>query len=167
VPAAPSPEFEMTRVNIAAAFVGAAMLLAPFAAIAVDNDENPAAVELDPDYAAGKKAIEAKQWSAAIAVLSSAALRDTRNADIQNYLGYAYRNAGQLDAAFRHYERALTLSPRHRGAHEYVGEAYLIVNNLAKAEEHLTALQQICLIPCEEFEELKEKIEAYKRSGKR
>jgi len=103
----------------------------------------------------------------AIAALSSAALRDTRNADIQNYLGYAYRNAGQLDAAFRHYERALTLSPRHRGAHEYVGEAYLIVNNLAKAEEHLAALQQICLIPCEEFEELKEKIEAYKRSGKR
>jgi Flp pilus assembly protein TadD len=157
----------MTRVNIAAAFVGAAVLLSPFSAIAVDEVENPAAVALDPDYAAGKKAIEAKQWSVAIAALSSAALRDTRNADIQNYLGYAYRNAGQLDVAFRHYERALALSPRHRGAHEYVGEAYLIVNNLAKAEEHLVALQQICLIPCEELEELKEKIEAYKRSGKR
>ena len=157
----------MTRANIAAVLVGGAVLLTPFATMAVDNEENPAAVALDPDYAAGKKAIEAKQWSAAIAALSSAALRDTRNADIQNYLGYAYRNAGQLDAAFRHYERALTLSPRHRGAHEYVGEAYLIMNNLAKAEEHLAMLQQICLIPCEEFEELKEKIEAYKRSGKR
>jgi Flp pilus assembly protein TadD len=157
----------MTRVNIAAVLVGGAVLLTPFATMAVDNEENPAAVALDPDYATGKKAIEAKQWSAAIAALSSAALRDTRNADIQNYLGYAYRNAGQLDAAFRHYERALTLSPRHRGAHEYVGEAYLIMNNLAKAEEHLAMLQQICLIPCEEFEELKENIEAYKRSGKR
>jgi Flp pilus assembly protein TadD len=167
VPAATSPECEMTRVNIAAVFVGGTVLLTPFAAIAVDVEESPAAVELDPDYAAGKKAIKAKQWSAAIAALSSAALRDTRNADIQNYLGYAYRNAGQLDAAFMHYDRALTLSPRHRGAHEYVGEAYLIVNNLAKAEEHLAALQQICLIPCEEFEELKEKIETYKRTGKR
>jgi Flp pilus assembly protein TadD len=157
----------MTRVNIAAAFVGGAVLLSTFSAIAVDEVENPAAVALDPDYAAGKKAIEAKQWSVAIAALSSAALRDTRNADIENYLGYAYRNAGQLDVAFRHYERALALSPRHRGAHEYVGEAYLIVNNLAKAEEHLVALQQICLIPCEELEELKEKIEAYTRSGKR
>jgi Flp pilus assembly protein TadD len=157
----------MTRVNIAAAFVGGAVLLSPFSAIAVDEAENPAAVALDPDYAAGKKAIEAQQWSVAIAALSSAALRDTRNADIQNYLGYAYRNAGQLDVAFRHYERALALSPRHRGAHEYVGEAYLIVNNLAKAEEHLVALQQICLIPCEELKELKEKIEAYKRSGQR
>jgi Flp pilus assembly protein TadD len=157
----------MTRVNIAAVRVGWAVLLTPSAIMAVDNQENPAAVALDPDYAAGKKAIEAKQWSAAIAALASAALRDTRNADIQNSLGYAYRNAGQIDAAFRHYERALALSPRHRGAHEYVGEAYLIVNNLAKAEEHLAMLQQICLIPCEEFEELKEKIEAHKRSGKR
>ena len=157
----------MTRVNIAAVLVGWAVLLTPSAIMAVDNQENPAAVALDPDYAAGKKAIEAKQWSAAIAALASAALRDTRNADIQNSLGYAYRNAGQIDAAFRHYERALALSPRHRGAHEYVGEAYLIMNNLAKAEEHLAMLHQICLIPCEEFEELKEKIEAHKRSGKR
>ena len=106
----------MTRVNIAAVLVGWAVLLTPSAIMAVDNQENPAAVALDPDYAAGKKAIEAKQWSAAIAALASAALRDTRNADIQNSLGYAYRNAGQIDAAFRHYERALALSPRHRGA---------------------------------------------------
>jgi len=167
VPAAISPEFEMTRASIAAVLVVGTVLLTPFAARAVDTEENPVAAALDPDYAAGKKAIEAKQWNEAIAALSSAALRDTRNADIQNYLGYAYRNAGQLEAAFRYYERALALSPRHRGAHEYVGEAYLIVNNLTKAEEHLAALGRICLIPCEEFDELKEKIEAYKRSGKR
>jgi Flp pilus assembly protein TadD len=157
----------MIRVRIAAALVSAAWLMAPLTAIAVSDEENPAAVELDPDYATGKKAIVAENWSAAIMALSSAALRDTRNADIQNYLGYAYRNAGQLDAAFRHYQRALTLSPRHRGAHEYVGEAYLIVNNLAKAEEHLEALRQICLIPCEEFDDLEKKIEAYKRSFRR
>jgi Flp pilus assembly protein TadD len=157
----------MTSANITAALVGGAVLLNPFAAIAVDEVENPVAVQLDPDYAAGKKAIEDKQWGAAIAALSSAALCDTRNADIQNSLGYAYRNGGQLDAAFMHYDRALTLSPRHRGAHEYVGEAYLIVNNLAKAEEHLAALQRICLIPCAELRELEEKIEAYKRSDKR
>ena len=45
------------------------------------------------------------------------------------------------------------------------GAVYLIVNNVAKAEDHLAA--QICLIPCEEFEELKETIEAYNRFGKR
>jgi len=29
-----------------------------------------------------------------------------------------------MKQAFEHYERALKLNPRHRGAHEYVGEAY-------------------------------------------
>jgi Flp pilus assembly protein TadD len=131
-------------------------------ALADDSDENPAATQLDPDYAAGKKAIEAKDWSGAIRFLSSAALRDTRNADIENYLGYAYRNAGNFDLAFQHYERALKLSPRHRGAHEYLGEAYLMVGNLVKAEEHLAALQAICLVPCEEFEDLQKEIDAYR-----
>ena len=131
-------------------------------------DDDATAVKLDPDYAAGKQAIDAKDWPAAIKLLnSSAALRDTRNADIQNYLGYAYRNAGQFDLAFRHYQRALQLNPRHRSAHEYVGEAYLMVHKLAKAEEHLAALQKICLIPCEEYEDLKTKIAEYRgKTGK-
>lgn len=136
------------------------------AADPVENDA--AASKLDPDYAVGKRAIDANDWPTAIKALNSAALRDTRNADIQNYLGYAYRKTGQLDLAFRHYQRALQLNPRHRGAHEYVGEAYLLVNNLAKAEEHLAALQKICLIPCEEYADLKKKIAAYRgKSGKR
>jgi hypothetical protein len=61
-----------------------------------------------------------------------------------------------------HYQRALQLDPRHRGAHEYIGEAYLIANNLAKAEEHLASLQRICLIPCEEYEDLKKAVSDYR-----
>ena len=143
----------------------AAMLLACGAAGADPVDDDPAAAQRDPDYASGKKAIEAKDWNAAIKSLNSAALRDTKNADIQNYLGYAYRNAGQMDMAFKHYERALQLNPRHRGAHEYVGEAYLMVNNLAKAEEHLAALQKICLIPCEEYDDLRKEIVKYRKKA--
>ena len=145
-----------------------ALLLAgwPAAARADPTDEEPAAARLDPDYAAGKAAIDAKDWSAGIRLLASAALRDTRNADIENYLGYAYRNAGRLDAAFKHYQRALQLNPRHRGAHEYIGEAYLMVNDLAKAEEHLAALEKICLIPCEEYEDLKKGIAEHRRRAR-
>lgn len=156
----------MKIARIAAALAGVVLFVLPVASVALPSDDDPAAVALDPDFVAGKRAIDAKNWDGAIKALSSAALRDTRNADIQNYLGYAYRKVGQLEASFRHYERALALSPRHRGAHEYIGEAYLVVDNLAKAEEHLAALQTICLIPCEEFEELKEKIEQYKSSRK-
>lgn len=142
-------------------------MLLPATASADPTDEAPAQAGLDTDFAAGKAAIQAKDWNAAIRALSSAALRDTRNADIQNYLGYAYRHTGRMDLAFKHYGRALELNPRHRGAHEYVGEAYLIVNNLAKAEEHLAALQKICLIPCEEVEDLQKAIVEYRRRAGR
>jgi len=150
----------------AAARLAVWLLLAPSLGLAADTDEGPAGAQLDPDFAAGKRAIESKDWSAAIKSLSSAALRDTRNADIQNYLGYAYRKSGDMDSAFTHYDRALQLNPRHRGAHEYVGEAYLLVGNLSKAEEHLAALQRICLVPCEEYGELRREIDAYRnRAG--
>jgi len=132
----------------------------------VDTEEEPGAAALGPDYAAGKKAIEAKDWNAAIKLFSSSAQRAPDNADIQNYLGYAYRNAGKLDAAFEHYQRALKLNPKHRGAHEYIGEAYLMVKNLAKAEEHLAALDRICLLPCEEYSDLKAKVAAYKKGAR-
>jgi Flp pilus assembly protein TadD len=144
------------------ALIGAALLLAPCAGMTEPFEESPTAAGLDPDYAAGKKAIEAREWKTAVKSLASAALRDTRNADIQNYLGYAYRNLGEFDLAFKHYGRALELSPRHRGAHEYIGEAYLMNGNLAKAEEHLAALNRICLLPCDEYDELKKKVAGYR-----
>jgi Flp pilus assembly protein TadD len=149
-------------VKIAVGLLGLGLALLPGTTQAASTDESPKEGQLDPDYAAGKAAIVAKDWNAAIRSLSSAALRDTRNADIENYLGYAYRQSGQLPLAFTHYQRALQLDPRHRGAHEYIGEAYLMANNLPKAEEHLAALQRICLIPCEEYEDLKKAVAEYR-----
>src|SRR5215472_4959409 len=52
-------------------------------------------------------------------------------------LGYAYRRLRQLDPAIQHYQQALALNPRHRSAHEHLGEAYLGQGDLAKAKEHL------------------------------
>jgi tetratricopeptide (TPR) repeat protein len=118
---------------------------------------------LDPDFAAGKRAIMAGDWQGAIEVLTSAGLRDDRNADIQNYLGYAHRRLRQLDTAMRHYRQALTLNPRHRSAHEHLGEAYLMQGNLAKAEEQLAALEKICLISCEEYDDLKRALADYNK----
>ena len=150
----------LLRAIVVLAWLGAA--LAPLAAHADPTDDDPDAAALDPDYAAGKKAIEAKEWRAAVKALSSAALRDTRNADIQNYLGYAFRHLGDLPRAFAHYERALKLNPRHRGAHEYAGEAALIAGDLPRAQRHMAALKSICLLPCEELGDLQTAVEAYK-----
>jgi tetratricopeptide (TPR) repeat protein len=129
--------------------------------------ETPDWAALDPDFAAGKRAIRAGDWEAAIKALTNVGLRDARNADIQNYLGYAYRRLRQLDPAMRHYQQALILNPRHRSAHEHLGEAYLMQGDLAKAEEHLTALERICLIPCDEYDDLRRAIAKYKKLAER
>jgi len=119
----------------------------------------------DPDIVKAEKAIKDKNWNQAIELLNAALARDKQNADIYNFLGYAERNRGNLDAAFKHYERALTLNPKHRGAHEYLGEAYLMTGDLAKAEEHLAVLNKLCFFPCEEYRDLKTAIAGYKQKN--
>jgi tetratricopeptide (TPR) repeat protein len=122
---------------------------------------------LDPDFAAGKKALAAADWKAAISALELAALRDPSNADIQNYIGYAHYRLRQWGPAMQHFQQALSFNRRHRGAHEHLGELALALGEPAQAEQHLAALDGICLIPCEEFGDLKRAIEAYKVSASR
>ena len=57
---------------------------------------------------------------------------DAQNADAQNFLAYAYRRSGQLDPAFDHYAKALAINPRHKGANEYIGQAYLLIGNFKR-----------------------------------
>ena len=122
---------------------------------------------LDPDFAAGKKALVAENWNGAIAALNLAALRDPRNADIQNYIGYAYRRLRQLGPAMQHYQQAILLNRRHRSAHEHVGELYLVLGDPAKAGQQLATLEEICLIPCVETDDLTRAIAAYETLARR
>jgi Flp pilus assembly protein TadD len=142
-------------------FLVCALALAP--AGAVDTEDTSSQSQSNPDYMAAKAAIREKNWKGAIQSLHKAAAADGANADVQNLLGYSYRHMGQFKEAFAHYKEALRLNPRHRGAHEYIGEAYLQTNDLAKAQEHLAALDRLCLFPCEEYKDLKKSVEAYKR----
>ena len=137
----------------------------PPRALAEPYESDPSAVARDEDYAAGKQAMEKKNWPEALKRYQIALKRNPDNADLHNYLGFSYRNAGQMDLAFKHYLRAIELDPRHRGAHEYIGEAYLMVKDLRKAEEHLAALEKICLLPCEELDDLKKQVAEYKKRG--
>ncbi len=122
---------------------------------------------IDPDYVAGKKALESQEWQKAIDLLSKAMKVTSNNSEAHNLLGYAYRKTGNFDASFTEYNQALKLDPSNRHAHEYIGEAYLLTGNLPKAEQHLAELQRICSpIPCEELKELKRAVEAYRKTKK-
>lgn len=129
-------------------------------------EDTPHAAARDPHYAAGKAAIERMDWARAVEQLQQAARRDPDSADVQNYLGFSYRKLGQLDRALSHYKRSLALNPRHRGAHEYIGEAYLLLDDLPRADEHLAALRRICLLPCEELADLEASVTAYRARRK-
>ena len=113
---------------------------------------------LNGDYEIGVSAIKVKDWDRALYHLDIAARAEPANADVQNELGYVYRNQGKYDLAFKHYNEALKLDPSHRGAHEYIGEAYLLTGDKAKARQHLAALERICGRQCEEYEDLQKAI---------
>jgi len=133
---------------------------------AMEPDPVDVLTDSNPDFAQGRRAVEARDWKTAIKWLTAADKRTANNADIHNLFGFAYRNDGQVDAALKHYQRALQIDPRHRGVHEYIGEAYLMAKNPAKAEEHLATLRKICPRVCEEHDDLRKKIAAYRASNK-
>jgi Flp pilus assembly protein TadD len=145
------------------ALAAACILGLPRGAAADGYESKPERAALDADYSAGKKAIEEKQWAEAIERLGKALVRDPDNPDLENWLGYSHRKLAKYDLAFKHYKRAIELDPRHRGAHEYIGETYLLVGDVAGAEKHLAALREICLLPCEELTDLEAAIKAYKK----
>jgi Flp pilus assembly protein TadD len=155
----------LVRASLAVAAIATFAPVATFAPIAAADpfEANPDLATRDEDFAAGKKAIEKKDWAEAARLFTLSERRNPDSADLQNYLGYAYRNQKQFDLAFKHYERAIELDPRHRGAHEYIGEAYLMTGNLAGAEKHLAALKEICLLPCEELKDLERAVAEYRR----
>ena len=96
-------------------------------------------------------------------MLKVALASSPNNADLHNLYAYAIRKGPKpdMDLVFKHYAEALRIDPKHRGAHEYIGEAYLMANNLAKAKEHLAALDRLCFFGCTEYTDLKLAIAAH------
>jgi Flp pilus assembly protein TadD len=144
-----------------------ALVLAPGPARAdfEKSSEKPKSAKFE----AGRKAVEAKDFKAAVGLLTQAAQETPKDADVHNLLGYSYRKLGQYDKAMESYQTALKLDPSHRGAHEYMGELYLETDRLADAEKELQTLSKACpwFGKCEEYEDLKGEIEKYKAAKKK
>jgi Tfp pilus assembly protein PilF len=129
----------------------------PGAGLAADTSPVTQSKPKDPALEAARSAIERKDWSGAQSTLRDAVARDPSNADYHNLYAYSIRKGANPDMSlvFKHYNQALSIDPKHRAAHEYLGEAYLMVGNVGKAKEHLAQLDKICFFPCSEFSELK------------
>ncbi len=116
-----------------------------------------------------RAAIKSKDWKKAIAELNVAVKEDPKSADAHNLYAYANRKQAQpnLPKAFEHYKIALQLDPKHKGAHEYIGEAYLMDKKPAEAEKHLASLEKICgNKTCEEYADLAKSLAEYRVKNK-
>lgn len=141
------------------------LLVGCVSAFADDTPTNP-----EPSAAqrlgAARNAIQAMNWAAAITELKAVVKEQPRNADAHNLLAYSLRKQAtpDLPQAFEHYRIALKLNPNHKGAHEYIGEAYLMSKKPLEAQKHLAELERICGSKvCEEYADLARAIAQYKQ----
>lgn len=70
----------------------------------------------------GRALAYAERFDEAIAILSKI---ENRNAEVLNYLGYATRNAGNVEKGLQYYQAALALDPDYTLARSYMGQALL------------------------------------------
>jgi Tfp pilus assembly protein PilF len=146
-----------------------ALLCASGTALAAGGDDpspRSDAAPADPVIARAQEAMRAQDWPRAAAIMHDAVASKPGNADYHNLYAYALRKGPHPDMklVFQHYEEALRIDPRHRNAHEYIGEAYLQVGDLARAKQHLAALDRLCFFPCEQYSELKQAVREYEKS---
>jgi Flp pilus assembly protein TadD len=121
----------------------------------------------DPAFAQAKAMIEQqKNYAGAIPLLQGVVQRDPRNADAFNLLGYATRASGNPQGSLQYYTQALAIDARHLGAHEYLGEAYLMLDRPAEADQMLARLDSLCVFGCTEYRMLKAAIANYKQGRK-
>lgn len=120
----------------------------------------------DPAMQAARNAIAKKDWLGAQSILKVALASSPNYADYHNLYAYSIRKGPSPDMAlvFQHYNEALRINPRHLDALEYMGEAYLTVNEPAKAKENLQVLDGLCFFGCSQYTELKTAIATYETS---
>ena len=113
----------------------------------------------------GRDAIARQDWAGAQVLLRQAVERNPQSADAHNLYAFSMRKGPnpQMDLVFRHYNEALRLNPQHLAAREYLGEAYLMTGNVAKAKDLLAELDRLCKAGCEEQAALKREITLFER----
>jgi len=119
----------------------------------------------DAQMEQARAAISRQDWTGAQAILREAVASNPQSADAHNLYAYSIRKGPhpEMDLVFRHYNEALRIDPQHRAAREYLGEAYLMTGNVAKAKELLADLDRLCKAGCAEQAGLKSAISTFER----
>ena len=117
-------------------------------------------------YELAEKHIYNKKYDKSLKLLKKLTKREdlgTRRADIYNLLGFSYRKLEnpELDKSFAAYMMALEIDPEHAGAHEYLGELYLMRDQKNQALKMLSKLEKLVGKNSEEYKDLLIAIDNY------
>jgi tetratricopeptide (TPR) repeat protein len=143
----------------------------PIATFAAGGGADPPRAEavskpVDPAFAQAKAMIQQRNYAGAMPLLQQVVQKDPRNADAYNLMGYATRSSGNPNGSLQYYQQALAIDPKHIGANEYLGEAYLMLDRPAEADQMLARLDSLCVFGCTEYRQLKAAIANYKQGKK-
>ena len=130
------------------------------------DDSTQTADQIIKLYELAEKHIDNQSYNKSLKLLKKLTKREdlgTKRADIYNLLGFSYRKLENpdLDKSFAAYMMAIELDPSHLGAHEYLGELYLMRDQKDKALIILEKLDQLAGSNSEEYKELKIAIDEY------
>ena len=131
-----------------------------------NNDSTTTPDQINSLYELAEKHIYNKKYDKSLKLLKKLTKREdlgTRRADIYNLLGFSYRKLEnpELDKSFAAYMMALEIDPEHAGAHEYLGELYLMRDQKNQAMKMLSKLETLVGKNAEEYKDLLEAIENY------
>ena len=130
------------------------------------DDSTQTADQIIKLYELAEKHIDNQSYDKSLKLLKKLTKREdlgTKRADIYNLLGFSYRKLENpdLDKSFAAYMMAIELDPSHLGAHEYLGELYLMRDNLDKASDMLLKLEVLVGKDAQEYKDLFKAIEKY------
>ena len=149
---------------IAIFFITSASLCADSSTSSSSDTDNSDQIKIL--YERAKVYIEEDNFKKSLKVLKTLTKREDLagfRADIYNLLGFSYRklNKPDLDKSFAAYMMAIELEPAHIGAHEYLGELYLMLENQSKALEILAKLEVLAGKSSKEYLDLEKAIKQY------
>ena len=129
-----------------------------------DNSSITASEQVTKLYNKAYELVYDKKFDKSIKLLEKIAERKDlgeKKADVYNLLGFSYRKHSEpdLDKALESYKIALETNPEHLGAHEYLGELYITLGNMNKANEMLNNLEKIAGTNSMEYIKLKKAID--------
>tara|TARA_Y100001970_G_scaffold89502_1_gene112837 strand:+ start:425 stop:895 length:471 start_codon:yes stop_codon:yes gene_type:complete len=131
-----------------------------------NSDSTTTPDQINSLYELAEKHIYNKKYNKSLKLLKKLTKREdlgTRRADIYNLLGFSYRKLEnpELDKSFAAYMMALEIDPQHAGAHEYLGELYLMRDQKNQAMKMLSKLENLVGKNAEEYIDLLQAIENY------